>query len=41
MTNTVAYFYYRLYLCNCLPESFIEMLKFSVIERCLRQQLFN
>lgn len=26
---------------NNLPESFIEMVKFCVIERCLRQQLFN
>lgn len=32
MTNTVAYFYHRLYFCNSLPESFIEMMKFSMIQ---------
>lgn len=41
MTNTVAYFYYRLYFCNNLPESFIEMEKFLVTEKHLMQQLFN
>lgn len=41
MKTTVAYFLYRLYFCNCLSESFIEMAKFSVIERCFMKQLFN
>jgi hypothetical protein len=39
--NTVAFIHYGLYFYNCLPKSFIEIGKFSVVERCLMHQLFN
>lgn len=40
-TNTVAYFYYRLYFYNSIPESFLKWWSFFFCDRCFMQQLFN